>query len=272
MGRWISKLVIRHTSTLAKLARAPIIGPVVRRMGDLAVPRERREWVQIQRGPAEGLWIKLNPRTGSALYKGEAERAVQDYLAGRIRAGGVFYDLGANCGFFSLLAARLTGSRGFVYSFEPENDLAERVRENMVRNGFANFAVTESAVWKSSGNVRFVRADTSVTPDRGTGQIASESSGGTSRESVSVPAISIDDFAASARPPDFIKCDVEGAETEALRGASKTLARVRPIVICEIHSPENDVAVRRLFAELGYLISNVDGNHIAAEPPMAQSK
>lgn len=272
MGRWISKQVIRHSSTLAKLAHAPVIGAVVRRMGNFAVPRERLEWVQIQQGPAEGLWIKLNPRTGSALYEGEAERAVQGYVAAHVRAGMVFYDLGANCGFFSVLAARLTGPRGFVYSFEPESELAERVRENMMRNGFANFIVTEAAVWNSSGNVQFIRADTAVTPDRGTGQIAREVSGETGRETVSVRAISVDDFAAAARPPDFIKCDVEGAETEALRGAMKTLARMRPIVICEIHSPENDTSVREVFAELGYSVSNVDGNHIAGEPAPAQSR
>ena len=96
MRRWITNQVIKHTPALAKLAHAPLIGPSVRAIGNLLVPREKLEWVQIKAGPAAGLWLKLNPRTGAALYRGEAEESVQSFMAQNLRPGMIFYDLGAN--------------------------------------------------------------------------------------------------------------------------------------------------------------------------------
>jgi len=54
----------------------------------------------------------FNPRTGQSYIQGEAETAVQSILAERLRPGMVFYDLGANIGLFTLLAARRVGASG----------------------------------------------------------------------------------------------------------------------------------------------------------------
>ena len=66
-------------------------------------------WVQVQRGIGEGLWFRLNPRTGRDVVEGGGEPEVQDVLRTHLRAGMTFYDVGANIGFFSLAAARLVG-------------------------------------------------------------------------------------------------------------------------------------------------------------------
>jgi FkbM family methyltransferase len=263
MRRWITNQVIKHTPALAKLAHAPLIGPSVRAIGNLLVPREKLEWVQIKVGPATGLWIKANPRIGAALYRGEAEQPVQSFLSQNLRPEMVFYDLGANCGFFSLLAARIVGSRGHVFPFEPERELAARVRENMARNGFQQFTVTEAAVWRESGTVDFARADISLTPDRGTGQIRASAS---EKNVVALPAVALDDFVKMAPPPNFIKCDVEGAESAVFAGAQQVLQSCRPIVVCEIHSAENDRDVRAMFSRLNYRAADLDENHITALP------
>jgi tRNA A58 N-methylase Trm61 len=126
-------------------------------------------WIQVEGGPARGLWLELNPRTGQTYFRGEAEPAVQETLAKRLGPGMVSYDLGANIGLFSLLAVRIVGESDHVFSFEPEPAVAERLRRNVERNGLSNVTVVEAGLWSYSGKVNFVVAD-SPSPDRGTGQ------------------------------------------------------------------------------------------------------
>ena len=61
-------------------------------------------------------------------------------------------------------------------------------------------------------------------------------------------------------PPTVLKMDAEGAELKALRGASKLLLVVRPVIWCEV-APENAVSVGELLCEAGYHI------YAAALPP-----
>ena len=136
-----------------------------------------------------------------------------------------------------MIAARQVGPAGHVYGFEPDPEIAQRVRSNLNHNGFKNFTHIEAAVWRETGTVAFARSDESSSPDRGTGQIAMMPRPG---QTVEVPVIALDDFVKSARPPDLIKCDVEGAEAEVFRGAASLLAERHPEIVCEIHSPETE--------------------------------
>jgi FkbM family methyltransferase len=207
--------------------------------------------------------LELNPRTGENYLRGEAEPAVQQTLLERLCPGMVFYDLGANIGLFSLFAARIVGEGGRVFSFEPDAENAARLRRNVARNNVSNVIVVEAGAWSSSGAVNFVTADAS-SPDRGTGQfIDCENRAGRATQ-----CFSLDDFVVGAPPPDAIKCDIEGAEVEALRGAEKLLRARHPWIVCETHSESNDRIARELLREFGYAVETLDGNHILA---LAQS-
>jgi FkbM family methyltransferase len=219
--------------------------------------------MQIQAGAGKGLWMKLNPRTADLFFQGAVEPSVQRFLAEHLSPGMVFYDLGANLGFFSLIAARQVGVAGQVYGFEPDPENAQRVQANLTHNGFKNFTHINAAAWRETGTVTFSRSHESSSLDRGTGQIVPMGQG----QTIEVPAIALDAFTRTARPPDLIKCDVEGAEVEALRGASSVLAKWHPDIVCEIHSPENGVAVRDHLLQLGYRVFDLDANHIGAEAP-----
>jgi FkbM family methyltransferase len=133
----------------------------------------------------------------------------------------------------------------------------------MQRNGFEHSTVVESAIWRETGTVTFASSDTSDSPDQGTGQITSTAEPGKTK---SVRAIALDDYVKTASPPDFIKCDVEGAEVEAFRGAIQVLTVNRPAIVCEIHSAENGRVLREDLARFGYSVCDLDENHIGAEP------
>ena len=132
------------------------------------------------------------------------------------------YDIGANIGFFSLLAGRLVGANGRVTALEADPEIAARLRENVERNKDAPISVEEKAVWSSSSPVFFARADAEVSPDRGLGHVIDKDAERSAPGTIRVEAVSVDECMHKSAPPDFIKCDVEGAEVEVFRGAAKS--------------------------------------------------
>lgn len=122
-------------------------------------------WRQVEGGEAKRLWIEVSPRTPE-ICRGHGELGFQKILAEKLRPGMVFYDVGANIGFFTLMAARLV-EKGRVFCFEPDAEIAARLRENARYNGFSWVTVVEAAAYSRSGKVGFERSSKLVSPDRG---------------------------------------------------------------------------------------------------------
>jgi len=259
--RW-GRLLLRFSEPLAGLRRVPVLGSCVRWAGARLVPRKALTWVQVQGGAAKGLWLHLNPRTGRAYFEGGGECEVQQALQKHLRPGMTFYDVGANVGFFSLIAARLVGEQGRVVAFEADPEIAGRLREHVARNAFSWVEVNEKAVWSERKTVYFARTDPETSPDRGLGHVADTSS----VDTIEVSAISLDEFAQSRGAPDFVKCDVEGAEVDVFRGAGRLLREKRPVIVCEMHSAENQRALVKTFEGLNYRCSACGTNHVLALP------
>jgi len=255
-------LFLNHSPRFSKLRRLPLLGDLLHSVSHWTLPAGTLVWRRIRGGEGEGLWIQIDPRTGRDYYDGTVEPAVQRFLARHLRPGAVFYDIGANIGFFTLLAARRVGDEGRVFSFEPEAELVSRIREHAGRNGLSNLSVVEAAVWSSSGSGVFERCDPTSSPERGLGKIVSSR---VREDTVPVRLVALDDFLHTAPGPQVIKCDAEGGEVEVFRGARRLLALHGPAVICEIHAPDNLEVLREQFRNLGYCVSQVDDNHLAAE-------
>jgi FkbM family methyltransferase len=207
--------------------------------------------------------LKLHPRTGKGYYEGKVELVVQHALVQWLRRGMVFYDIGANIGFFTLIAASIVGNEGKVFSFEPEPELVPRLKEHIGRNGFSNVSVVQAGVWSATGRAAFVRSDPLMSPERGTGNLSPAASGG---NGVSVPSIALDDFVRGSPLPDLIKCDAEGAEVEVFQGAARLLAEHRPRIVCEVHSESNSQRLKDLLEGYGYKLHLLDESHLLALP------
>lgn len=259
---WKARIFLRYLVLLDGLRRVPILGAWVRWASVKLLSRDAMAWIEVQHGLAKGLRLKLNPRTGYSYFQGTPEPEVQQALARHLRAGMTVYDIGANIGFFSLLAARLVGNEGRVIAFEADPEVASRLREHIKRNEFSNITVEEKAVWSETGNVRFVRSDRVASPDLGLGHVEPNA---TAAGWIRVAAVALDDYRCDPGP-DVVKCDAEGAEVEVFRGARSLLARKRPMVICELHSDENRRILREELAQLGYDCDVCSENHILAVP------
>ncbi len=248
-GSFRARVRLGLSPVAARLARVPLLGRLLRAASHLLLPSGTTTWARIQAGPARDCWMLLDARGGSDFLAGNREPAVQQLLGKWLAPGQVFYDVGANAGYFCLVASKLMDGSGKIFAFEAEPDVTFRLRSTVERNELAEVAVIEKAVWSQSGEVKFDRGMGS--PDRLVGRVTTGDRTDAD-DFIAVPAVSLDDFLRSAPPPDVLKCDVEGAELEVFRGGTRLLARHRPKVICEVHSPENLDAIQILFRQGGY--------------------
>ena len=111
--------------------------------------------VVVRRGEAAGL--RLDTRGAPVFYGiGAAEPEAQALVAHWLNPGDVFYDVGANVGFFTLIGARRVGESGRVVAFEPAPTTRAALERNVRLNGFANVDIVEAAVSDAAGSATFV--------------------------------------------------------------------------------------------------------------------
>jgi FkbM family methyltransferase len=179
-----------------------------------------------------GAGLRFNAAGSNPGYAlGTNEPPVQEALANYLRAGDIFYDIGANVGFFTVIGAKLVGQTGHVYAFEPVPENAASIRRNIELNNFAHVTLFEKAVSHSTGKGELLLSHCSGG--------ATLSSAGTSPDvkgTISIELISIDDLVAQQKiaPPAVVKIDVEGAELDVLQGMSQTIKKFKPVIIYEV--------------------------------------
>jgi FkbM family methyltransferase len=147
------------------------------------------------------------------------EPDITHWLREHLRPGDVVIDIGANIGYFSLLAASAVGPTGTVISFEPVPSIADMLEANARRNGLA-IVVRREVVSDKTGTAEIFRsAETNL------GRSSTLARSGSTSEGT-VPMV----LASDALPEElwsrirFIKVDVEGDEQRVLRGLVPVLA------------------------------------------------
>ena len=160
-------------------------------------------------------------------YEPELQSILMEYLA----PGGVFVDIGANVGFFTLLASRLVGNTGHVYAFEPAPRTFAALNRNIQLNQIQNVTPMQLGLSDAQGEAAFY-------PDPG-----GNSGAGSLRPhpnntaAITVDLDSYDRLAAEMKlpVPSLIKIDVEGAEHKVVQGMSALLSQQhRPPILMEI--------------------------------------
>jgi FkbM family methyltransferase len=193
----------------------------------------------IQQGIGKGLRFNTG-RSNAGYLLGTSEPNVQEALATLLRIGMTFYDIGANVGFYSVIGARLVGPTGRVIAFEPLPENAERATYNARLNSLANVTVRREALGREDGEGHFL---VSEEPTWGTLENANKTPNRLVGE-MPVPVRRLDSLVTGSQlpPPDVIKMDIEGGETDALEGSLETLFRFRPILLVELHGTNTGVA------------------------------
>jgi len=144
-----------------------------------------------------------------------------------LRPGDVFIDVGANAGYYSLLASRLVGPAGRVLSVEPIPLTLGRLKANIALNGFGNIRIIEAAASDETGEIVLTMPES--------GQAGMTTVRQVKGSSWRVKCDRLDRLLGDVGASRLVKVDVEGAELRALRGLQGLLVKDNaPDVLCEV--------------------------------------
>lgn len=201
--------------------------------------------IRILQGPLRGKkWIKNSGVNG--YWLGSYELEGQKILFENLKKGDIFFDIGANVGFYSLLAAELVDKNGRVFSFEPFEENFYYLKKHIKINNYKNIFSFKMAVADKNNIAFFKKEKSSAMGHLGDGDIK-------------VEVISLDEQLKNKELPipNFLKIDVEGAEFLVLKGAQNLLKANHPIIFLSIHSDLLREECFNLLLSLGYNLSPI---------------
>jgi len=167
--------------------------------------------------------VRTDEEVGRQIYcRRQFEIEETEYICRKIESTDICFDIGANVGYYTLLLAKLC-SEGQVHSFEPIPLNCHLLGINLLTNQIENVCVNQGAVGDSQKQVDFMvtedaayssLVDTGRKPVLATMRVQMETLGNYCRER-SIPRI------------DFLKVDVEGAESKVIEGATQIFEEKR---------------------------------------------
>jgi len=183
-----------------------------------------------------------------------------------IKPSNIFLDLGANIGYFSLLAAKLAGENGKIFSFEPEPKNFYYLQKNIEANNYKNIYPFQKAVSDKNGTTELFICEYDSghhTIKQYEGVEIYSHGRPTEKKPIKIETISLDKFLEDkVNHVDVIKIDIEGAEVLAVGGMKNILNKNRNIkILMEFFplfikkmgdSPEK--LIKTLMDELGFNI------------------
>ena len=219
-------------------------------------------WFEFQ----SGLWMQLDIRDlvqETLLLECVWEPKTTRYLCDTLGLGQVFLDVGANAGYFSLLASRCVGESGKVLAIEPNPAMAEQLRHNARRSARTNITIEEVAC---SDSTKICNLYVGNAYNTGNSSLSDDNLAWTRSVKVNCTTVDLLMEKYGVERVHLVKIDVEGAELQVLRGMATTLKRLRPKIITEL-SPSllkgfsvTLSAVREYLRGLGYSMTPLEAD------------
>lgn len=158
------------------------------------------------------------------------EHQTTDFVlqTGLIKEGDVVLDIGANIGYYALLWSKLVGDAGLVYALEPVSGNFRSLIKNIKLNNAKNIESYHLAagskneeklinVYKKGNWSSFASHHDQILKDRELTKV-----------------VTVDDFLRNKRMPALVRMDVEGYESEILKGMKQSLQYI-PYLLIEVH-------------------------------------
>ncbi|EGP92870.1 FkbM family methyltransferase [Nitrosarchaeum koreense] len=161
------------------------------------------------------------------------EKFETDLVKQEIKKGDVVIDIGANIGYYTLIFAKLVGDTGKVFAFEPDPTNFELLRKNIEANGYKNVILEQKALSNKEGKVTLALSKQNTAGHH----ISSEQQD--SKNSIQVDAIIADNYFKNfERKINFVKMDVEGAESIVLGGMTNMLRNNAELKMMVEYNPD----------------------------------
>jgi FkbM family methyltransferase len=200
--------------------------------------------VPILSGPNRGLWWVSGTLTHGC-WLGWYEKRSAELVASKIRLGMLAFDVGANVGYYTLLLSRGVGPQGRVIAFEPNPINVAHLKEHLHLNKIGNVEIVEAAVSDREGPA-FLSGDGSM--------------GKLSQTGAPIKTVKLDTYPR----PDFIKMDIEGEETAALRGSARILAERHAVWFIATHGSAVRTEISALLSNQNYTLDWVTRSEVCA--------
>lgn len=203
----------------------------------LLVERTEEGWVS---ATVHGMKVCLDPNEVlSGFFLGEYEPATTFVFKALLDDGDIAVDVGANWGYFTLLAASLCGARGKVLAFEPHPGNYALLARNIQANRLTNVLAVQKAVSSKTGTAQLLLARSTIrhslcfVPPELRFPLEGD-------DHMMVDTVTLDDFfAENPFRPKLIKLDIEGGEPLALAGMTHLIERDRDLVLIAELLPDN---------------------------------
>ncbi|OGG46463.1 MAG: hypothetical protein A3F84_11675 [Candidatus Handelsmanbacteria bacterium RIFCSPLOWO2_12_FULL_64_10] len=198
-------------------------------------------------------YIEQDMITAIGLRNGNAFGKDIDIFGKLLKAGYNVIDIGANIGVYSVVASKIVGESGKVYSFEPVKLNYKMLLKNMDINDVKNIVPVEKAAGEKSGKLRLYLKEFSCTTP-------SITKVGDKFEDIDV--VSLDEhFAHQDVNIDLVKVDVEGAELSVINGMKDLISKNKNMMIYVEFTPrllekcgkEPSVFLKQLSEVFGYM-------------------
>lgn len=160
-------------------------------------------------------------------YFGIWEPSLTRWIQCRLRPGDVFIDVGANIGYYSLLASKLVGDSGKVVSVEALPQIFVRLEQNLRQNDTRNVRTVNAAAWDKPEKVKiFTRQEG---PSGSTTLIPEWADQWHLQQQLEIDAKPLSDILTEEeiKSARLIKIDVEGAEWHVISEMQSWLSRTR---------------------------------------------
>lgn len=174
------------------------------------------------------------------------------FLDELVQPGSWCVDIGANLGYYTLMLSRICGAQGRVLAVEPVPLFRDVLQSNIQTFGAENATILPFALGPDETTVRMGTPEVEGVFRHGCTRVLDSEDD--HKAVYDVEMRRPDDLFRGLERLDFIKCDVEGYETQIFRHLTDTLDRYRPVVQVEINTVENRAEMLEIMEGHGYQV------------------
>ncbi len=169
-------------------------------------------------------------------WTGMRDESIIKLIKKNISPDAVFFDVGANIGYYAIpIAEHVKSSGGKVHAFEPVESNFNSLMKGIEKNQLINISSNKFALGNSIGNIEIIKTEVGNSSNA---VLSFEGNDYAENTKEIIPITTLDQYMidCNLNKCDFIKIDIEGAEIFFIQGGTEFLKKYTPIIYGEFNS------------------------------------